>query len=332
MAVDNAYRRGTLLGLTIAEIFILLIFLILLALLGLASHWEEKEKGYIAAREAAHARERRREKVLSEWRDVIEFHTPKEIKTLHSRIAAIQQQIDQYEDWINREHFDGQAELGKLLKEKEWLRRENQALDDKNEAIRAEREKLQSDNERLSEERKSLHEQAETEKRNADQARKELSVLRKKGENPPCWYKTVAAGPGKTRERAYYIFDIAVYDDAMVVRHRQPPPGRAEDDDGPLYADEALSLSRITYNTRLTDTELVEQMRPLHDLGKAGKVRSYPCIFSVMVWDKTSPHAKARWKRAHDNILEALFGTYNVKDDPWPESPPNSRETDLGQR
>ena len=311
MAVDNAYRRGTLLGLTIAEIFILLIFLILLALLGLASDWEEKEKGYIAAREAAHARERRREKVLSEWRDVIEFHTPKEIKTLHSRIAAIQQQIDHYEDWINREHFDGQAELGKLLKEKEWLRREN---------------------ERLSEERKSLHEQAETEKRNADQARKELSVLRKKGENPPCWYKTVAAGPGKTRERAYYIFDIAVYDDAMVVRHRQPPPGRAEDDDGPLYADEAHSLSRITYNTRLTDTELVEQMRPLHDLGKAGKVRSYPCIFSVMVWDKTSPHAKARWKRAHDNILEALFGTYNVKDDPWPESPPNSGETEPGQR
>ena len=50
MELDNAYRRGTVFGLTIAEIFILLIFLILLALLGLANHWREKEEEYELSR------------------------------------------------------------------------------------------------------------------------------------------------------------------------------------------------------------------------------------------------------------------------------------------
>ncbi len=310
MTVDNAYRRGTLLGLTIAEIFVLLIFLILLALLGLASHWEEKEKEYTAAREASHARERRDKKVLSEWREIIKFHTPKEIRTLHATNAALEQQIDRYNDWISREHFDGEAELEKLIEE--------------NQELRAQREQLERDKKRLSERRDELHEQAETARENALQARRELGIL-KKGENPPCWYRTVAADAGKTREKPYYAFDIAVYDDAIVVRRREPPPGRAEDDDGPLYIDEARSIGfdEVAYDARLTNAELEQEMRRIHDLGKAGNVRTYPCIFWVRVWDKTSASAKARWKQAHDDILESLFGTYNVKDDPWPsKSPP----------
>ncbi len=111
---------------------------------------------------------------------------------------------------------------------------------------------------------------------------------------------------------------------AMVVRRRDPPPGRAEDDDGPPYIAEArkIGFDQVTYDVRLTNAELVRQMRRIHDLGKTGKVRTYPCIFWVRVWDMTSENAKIRWKQAHDNVLESLFGTYNVKDDPWPGSSP----------
>ena len=42
MEMEEGYRRGTVLGLTIAEIFILLVFLMLLALLGMNRYWNDK--------------------------------------------------------------------------------------------------------------------------------------------------------------------------------------------------------------------------------------------------------------------------------------------------
>ena len=39
---------------------------------------------------------------------------------------------------------------------------------------------------------------------------------------------------------------------------------------------------------------------------------------SVADVDRTSPTAKRRWQHAHDRIVEGLFGTYAVQDDPWP--------------
>ena len=39
---NAAYRRGTVLGLTIAEVFILLLFLLMLVFLALAQEWQAK--------------------------------------------------------------------------------------------------------------------------------------------------------------------------------------------------------------------------------------------------------------------------------------------------
>ena len=140
---------------------------------------------------------------------------------------------------------------------------------------------------------------------------------------PPCWYETVDAGEGRTREKPHYLFDIAVYDGAIVVLRRPAPAGRAEDDGGPPYAEEArdLGLDRIPYDTRLSDAQVTKVMSSLHARAEAGEVRSYSCKFFVSVWDKTSPDAKARWKRAHLDVLQGLFGTYVVREDPWPGDP-----------
>ena len=310
-----------------AEIFILLIFLLLLAFLGLTSRQEEELQEREQAKQELEEKERERQRletILSEWRPVIdEFRTPEEIRTLHRRAAELQQQIDRYEDHLS-ETGEGRSNVQALLEE---LRKENMALRAENHTIREVSEQVQGDIDSLSRqmselqaERDALAQQAETERQAAEKARTDLDIFRKKGQNPPCWYQTVPADEGKTREKPYYTFDIAVYDDAMVVRRREPPPGRAEDDNGPPYVDEALSLGldRVVYGARLSDTELDRQMRRIHNLGNAGKVRTYACIFWVRVWDKTSADAKARWKQAHDNVLESLFGTYNVKDDPWP--------------
>ena len=59
MEMEEGYRRGTVLGLTIAEIFILLVFLMLLALLGMNRYWNDK---------------------LDPWRGIIEENTPAEVE------------------------------------------------------------------------------------------------------------------------------------------------------------------------------------------------------------------------------------------------------------
>ena len=76
---DAAYRRGTVLGLTMAEIFILLLFLILLAFLALAQSWDRKRESETTA-----TQELRDELVaLEKWRPVAEeFETPDEVVTL----------------------------------------------------------------------------------------------------------------------------------------------------------------------------------------------------------------------------------------------------------
>ncbi len=81
-------------------------------------------------------------------------------------------------------------------------------------------------------------------------------------------------------------------------------------------AEQADSL-KAKYDQRLSDGEFNQHFEPIWEAGKTGKVRSYSCIFWIRVWDKTAPGAKMRWKQAHDKILEGLFGTYQVQDDPW---------------
>ena len=356
--MNNEYRRGTVLGLTIAEIFILLIFLVLLAFLGLANNWAKKEKEYLADQQ-----------LLSEWRDVIEeFQAPEEIRTLHSKAKRLEQQLDGRETAdkekrlaaLSRKNVELREEIEAIRRERKELHDENTRLSQENFALQEERNSLREDsavarrdaereaaalreeietirkqrdesirdNRRLSnmytelrEERDALHEQAADAEQETDRIRAEFDTFRRKGQNPPCWYETVPAGDG-TREKAHYLFDIAVHDEYMVLRRRPIPPGRADDDHGRPYAEEAgdLGLEDIPFGERLTDEEMNRHMKPIRDLGRDRKVRSYSCIFWVKVWDRTSRDAKLRWKQAHDEILEGLFGTYVVKDDPWLDS------------
>ena len=350
--MNNEYRRGTVLGLTIAEIFILLIFLILLALLGLASNWEEKEKEYRADRQ-----------VLSVWRDIIEeFQAPEKIRTLHRKATRLEQQLKNNEvgaektlTTLSAENAELREMIEEIHEERERLHNENTKLSNENfalhedrktlreqvatarqdkdeegaalqeeiETIREEHEELHKENTRLSNRNAVLRQEAAAETQKAERIKADLDTLRRKGQNPPCWYETVFDG-SETREKAHYIFNIGVYDDYMVVRRHPIPLGLADDDNGRPYAEEAvdpLRLEDIPYNTRLSYEDMTRNMKRIRDLGKMRKVRSYSCIFWVKVWDKTSPDAKARWKNAHDGVLEGLFGTYLVKDDPWPESP-----------
>ena len=271
------YRRGTVLGLTIAEIFILLIFLLLLATLALNSQWNEEKKGY--------------EEILAVLRSGNTdepFITPAQIETLYVRMTEAEQARDRYQEDLAQEQRRRKEAEGALTQEQEHRREAEEVLEG---ALKGQ-------------------EEAET----------ALDVLRRKGENPPCWYETVATEDGKTREKAHYVFNVAVFDTDLVMAPSPVPSGAATDDGGASYAEEARSLgvAGLPYGKHLSDEAFTKHLKPLVKRGKQSKVRTYSCVFFIRVWDKTSPGAKDRWKQAHDRVLEGMFGVYDVRNDPWP--------------
>ena len=292
----SGYRRGTVLGLTIAETFILLTFLLIFALLGLIQRdeplpgpdesnapgiWvppERIETLVNAAKKARKAREQAEEARTAAERDRDLAHA----KAEQARKAQ------------------EEAEQARAAAERERNLAREQAEQARRAVEEAEQARADADRE---------HEQAQT----------DLETLRRKGKSPPCWYQIVDDGEEKTREKPDYAFNVAIYEDSIELAPRMPPPGGAFDDGGGLYADEwkRLQIDELPYGKRLSDNEFTEVVGDLVAKGRNRQVRTYECVFSVMVWDKTPDHAKKRWKDAHDRIIEGSFGAYTVRDLVW---------------
>lgn len=317
---DSKYRRGTVLGLTVAEIFILLLFLLMLVFLVI---WQDLQAQQMEQQEANEQLQRELEPLREfkeRWEEPLEgVETPTELRNL-------QEFNEQWEEPL--EGIETPDEILTLKELKEDLERlqgdaGEELLRDLVEAERGMREAIE-DNEQLREELKNERQYREETQDQISQLNNELRVLNK-GQNPPCWYEVVRDdNTGTERERFLYAFDIGVFDEYMEIRRREPPSGGAFDDGDTSYAEEwdALGFADIRYDVPLSNEQLTAELRQIHEAGKQGRVRSYSCIFSVRVWDMTSSGAKARWQQAHDRTLEWLFGTFRVEDEtePWVQS------------
>ena len=287
----STYRKGAVLGLTVAETFILFTFILLIALLGLVQQDESSLNPDTANAPRIWVR-------------------PEKIEALTS--AA------------------GQAHKGREKAEQALSIAEQERDQARNQAEQAlttqkEAEQALSIAEQERDQARNQAEQALTTQKEAEQALAEvqdkLSLLRRKGENPPCWYQVVNAGGGKTREKPYYVANVAIHEHSIELARSTVPPGAAYDDGGGLYADEwkQLRIDDLPYGMHLSDDEFKKAVHNLYEQGRSQKVRTYECIFSVRVWDKTPDHAKKRWKYAHDRVIEGLFGAYTVQDLEWKE-------------
>ena len=351
----SGYRRGAVLGLTIAETFILLTFLLLVAMLGLTHGDEpppepdtgnrppgpvvwvrperietlenavkEARKAHEEAKQARVAAERERDQAHDEAAEARKAHE----EAKRARAAAERERDQAHDEAEEARKAQEEAERTRAAAERE----RDQAHDEAEEARKAQEEAEQTRT-AVERERDRAHEeteearkaQEETEQtrtaveRERDQARRNLALLRRKGKNPPCWYHMVSAGEGKTREKPYYAFNVAIYEDSIELAPRTAPPGGAFDDGGGLYADEwkRLHIDELPYGKELSDNEFTEAVSDLVAQGRNRQVRKYECVFSVMVWDKTPDHAKKRWKDAHDSIVEGSFSAYTVRDLKW---------------
>ena len=262
------YRRGAVLGLTVAEVFILLTFLLLIALLGFIQADEPPPESESAKAPRVWVR-------------------PEEIEAL---VDSAQQAREAQE----------QAEQALADVERERDAARAQAEQDRKAQEKAEQALADTEN-------------------NLEQALEDLEVLRRKGENPPCWYQVVSAGEGKTREKPYYAFNVAIFEDSIELAPRTAPPGGAVDDGGGLYADEwkRLNIEALPYGIPLSDRAFTDVVNDLVAKGRGQQVRTYECVFSVMVWDMTPADAKNRWKYAHDRVIEGSFTAYTVRDLEW---------------
>lgn len=299
---QSKYRRGTILGLTVAEIFILLLFLLMLVFLVLSQEQRARE------REQAQQLAR-----LTEFRDTWEeslmgIETPEEIVTLRRLRDDIRNDTE-----ISTETLLQRVEEAR--QQQAVAERERQAVAEENRRLREQAVDRQDAIDEQTRQFEQLREQNLQLQRLAEEQR----ILREKGQNPPCWYEVVDNGRGGTREKPLYIFNIGVFDQHMLVRRLQAPDGGAFDDSELTYVEEAemLPLRHVRFGEPLTDAQLVEDLYPLFETADQAGVRSYSCMFFVRVWDQTSLFAKERWQRAHDRVLEGLFGTYPVRDEPW---------------
>ena len=296
--INAEYRRGSVLGLTVAEIFILLLFLLLLVLLALTHDWADRKEAMAGELDKASQQLAVANEKLHEWRNVVEeFQSPEEVQTLISKTTEAERRAEQYLQQLTV--FQDTLNKSKSEVHKEVINLRGQIS--------------------------NLRQAAQDAQQKFEQVKQELRVVREKGHNPPCWYETIPDGKGGMREKPHYTFHIAVFDETIIVRQAPVPSGSAVDDNGSLYSVEAvqLGLADIPYEMPLSNESLIEHLQPIHDAGKSATVRSYSCIFWVRVWDKTSPDAKARWKDAHDRVLEGLFGAYTVENDPWMQPPLN---------
>ncbi len=222
----------------------------------------------------------------------------------------------EWEIQADKNNDDAERALSELRAE-----RDAQAQNEKEQRdrIRTLKRKLEDARQKFADQKQTMQE-AQAAMEAADERVARAEKLLSKGENPPCWYHRIDDGKGGEREKPYYSFDAGVFDDHLIVRRLEPPEGGAVDDNGGSFADEAeaLGFQALPYDRKLSDMEFRNHFAPISRAGKDAQVRTYSCVFWVRVWDQTARDAKTRWKQAHDGVLEGLFGTYQVQDDPWP--------------
>ena len=313
----SSYRQGTVLGLTVAEAFILFSFLLLIALLGLTQGDEappdsdtgnaprvwvrpaEIETLVNSAKQAEGAR-----KEAEQDRAAAERGRDKALEKAEEARKA--------EEKAEQARAAAERERDKALEKAEEARKAEEKAEQARAAAERERDKALEKAEEARKARKKAEEAH-------DQAQSDLELIRRKGENPPCWYEIVSAGERKTRERAHYVFNVAIFENSIKLEPRPAPPGGAFDDGGGLYVDERkwLRIERLPYGKALSNNEFIEAVSDLVAQGRNRQVRTYECVFAVKVWDMTPEHAKKRWKHVHDRIIEESFTAYTVQNDEW---------------
>lgn len=340
---SRQYRRGVVLGLSLAELFTVLVFLLLLVL---GTSALIQSEALVQQESLVRAQRDVLVKVLGQVGSSIEPALPEELSptegegppelkgekdgdasdkltrprqppvrhvsaeeagrlqealdTLTRTAAAMQDHIQELED-PDRESVirDLEAKVEELERANKELSHITSATPELHEAL----EKINALNNQLV--------RLENENQNL-RGKVELGEdLR--GQDSPCWFRPGTRANGEPYERATYIFDVLIDDATIFVA--DVPAGTPEYE----HQKTQLRFDRSGLGRPLADDEFIRAFEPLKRAAESREVRpDRRCTFYVAVWDATSETNKRRYKRAHNQVVQAVFNTFEYIDAPWP--------------
>lgn len=306
----RSFRRGLFLGLTTAEISILLVFVLLLLFLNEnlsegdapggpppgASVDDVWRRGRAALREAERQLEAARAEAR-EWQELTR-EAQRENRGLTARLANLSQTLAAQRRAVAANPADPlRAEVRHL----------EARIDEKNEELLAVRDRLAASEERtrtLEQTVGNLNEEAERNERAGREIRAELRATRARAVRAEAQLSQDGTGPGGTGSDhpscwydddgdVEYVWDVALHERGFLLR---PGPAPAN-----AHQRLVLPLNATTTGRYITAAQFVEQTRPLYDWS----VRR-DCRFFVRAYDDTPATAKALYQ-SRMRTLEGHF-------------------------
>lgn len=276
---NSSYRRGVILGLTMAEIFILVIFLLLLAFSDML--YREKEKN-IALSEAMNNSNPRIATLIKSFSE--------QPPDMMDDVVGAVEELPEVVSFVKREALGNENE-----KVSATIMRAMVALKeakDKDALPQAEAESIDFDKLTLPEAIEEIKVLQASSQNLVDQKKNLLSTLQASGKGsdyPPCW-------PDKDGRATEYLFSVDLTNGGILMAD-MAPAHRAE-------LKSRLPLDRIKLNVHRTIPQFMFETEPLLKWSNDNE-----CRFYVFVKDKTGSAEKALYKRQ----LVAVEGSFYKK-------------------
>ena len=315
---DQAYKRGLVLGLTMAEIVLLLLFSLLLALSALLMGEEKAKKAAMNDRDRLATQLKLNQEKL---RYAMEQLSKSDFSELKKELVRLEEQERKIAYILMRLKFDDNQNLAdqisglveKMTKMEEVINivdkagfpKEPEKLAKMLDRIKDAGAEIDKTGAALKEaEARSIVLKREIDAINQDRSQKEGVIANMKRtlerhgkgtEKPACW-------ADQTTGKPKYIYNAGLKADGIIVRHSETPPWAKS---------RQLPIDAIPYNRELSSKEFLKKAAPIFQWSEKNE-----CRFFVRAYDLTGPTEKAIYKRQM-RYLENVFYKYEVLDDNW---------------
>ncbi len=311
LRAEQSYKRGLILGLTMAEIVLLLLFSLLLALAAL--FWEQ-ERAKEKLVEDIKARDQKIEMLLAEL-------SRSDLADMRKELVRLKEDEKKIAYLLERFQFDSDLALPKQVsslveklsriealetvvadvgfptepeKLKESLERVQEA--------KQELEKADSQIADLKDKNKTLEKEIEDAELGLEQKDGQLASLKRtldrlgKGtEKPACWADEKTGKPK-------YIYNAGLTSNGLIVRLSESPPWAEARD---------LPIDAISFDKELAPRAFLREADPIFQWSEKNE-----CRFFVRAYDLTGPTEKKIYKR-HMRFLESAFYKWEDLDGDW---------------
>jgi hypothetical protein len=249
------------LGLSLAELFLILLFLLLLAFIGITTTHKQKISVL--------------EKEISDDSD------------LRDGLRVLKEKIGYpITDVALKDLVASQGENQKLKEENSELL---DMLSQDKDTIDQLSSKLTDTEDSLAEAKENVEEAVE---RAQSTARALDAIKRKPGDIPPCWFVEVPSEKG-FRQRHLKIYNVKITDQSFMIRkHKYDYPENAN-------FGNKNSLPKIDtkyFETELNAIEFKRAFKSIREAGRNRQIQDYSCRFMVDVYDATSTENKVGFK------------------------------------